>query len=241
MNIGVLGHFQNGKSTLINCLMGKLVCATGDGAISTTKKISRHELHKGLFLIDTPGMDANEQDNKETSSVIEQLDFAIVVLQNKGISEKDMVAINLLHQYGIPMLVMVNCTDYGNKNKWSPQSDFNKNILNCIKPQFTGETLVTGIDILLVNLQWYWYSIAGYKKEGKAKQEELLERIETILGTSVDTKLLKEQSNVPQLIRFLSNEDNLISIKIYQAMNKNLNNEINKISEIANKIQPCQN
>lgn len=236
MNIGVLGHYQNGKSTLINCLMGNLVCATGDGAISTTKKNSRHEFRKGFFLIDTPGMDANELDNAETSSVIEQLDFAIVVLQNKGVSEKDMVAINLLTDQGVPMLVLVNCTDYGNKNKWSPQSGFNSNILNNIKPQFIGKPLVAGIDILLVNLQWYWYSIGGYRKESQDKQEELLERVECILGTTVDAENLKEQSNVPQLIQFLSSDNYLAFIRLYQQLNFNLKNEMKKVIELSNRI-----
>ena len=216
--------------------MGKLVCATGDGAISTTKKISKHEFRKDLFLIDTPGMDANELDNAETSSVIEQLDFAIVVLQNKGISEKDLVAINLLTDQGVPMLVLVNCTDYGNKNKWSPQSDFNRNILNNIKPQFIGKPLVIGIDILLVNLQWYWYSIGGYIRESKNKQKELLERVECLLGATVDTKNLKNQSNVPQLIQFLSSENYLVFIKLYQQLNSNLKNEMRKIIKLSNRI-----
>lgn len=236
MNIGVLGHYQNGKSTLINCLMGRMVCAMGDGVISTTKKISRHEFRNGLYLIDTPGMDANEQDNTETSSVIEQLDFAIIVLQNKGVSEKDMVAINLLQQYGVPMIILVNCIDYGNKNKWSPQSEFNKNILSSIKPQFIGKQLVAGIDILLVNLQWYWYSIEGYRQESKEKQEELLERIECILGGNVDINSLKEQSNVPQLIRFLSSDNSFAFIRIYQQLNFNLKKEMETMVELLNII-----
>lgn len=235
MNIGVLGHFQNGKSTLINCLMGKLVCATGDGAISTTKKNSWHEFRKGYFLIDTPGMDADEKDDSETSSVIEQLDFAIVVLQNKGISMKDWVAINLLQQYGVPMLVIVNCTNHENRNKWSPQSNFNQNILNNIKPQFNGKLLMPGIDILLVNLQWYWYSIQGYKQENNNKQKELLERIENHFGETIDINL-KEQSNVPYLIHFLASDNYLTFIRLYQRMNFNLKNGMKKIIELSNRI-----
>lgn len=235
MNIGVIGHYQNGKSTLINCLMGRKVCDTGDGAISTTKKNSRHEFREGVFLIDTPGMDANELDDEETSSVVGQLDFAIVVLRNQGISEKDMVAINLLQRYGKPMLVVVNCIDYGNRNKWSPQSEFNRNILDNIRPRFAGRQLIAGIDILLVNLQWYWYSIGGYKKESKDKQEELLERIERLLPKA-DMEKIKEQSNVPHLIRFLSDDDNFTSIRLYQLMNSNLEKGIIKTFELLNRL-----
>lgn len=239
MNIGVLGHYQNGKSTLINCLMGKMVCATGDGAISTTKKNSKHQFREGMFLIDTPGMDANEQDNAETTSIVEQLDFSIVVLQNKGISEKDLVAINLLQRYGVPMLVIINCKDYGNKNKWDPQSDFNKNILRNIKPQFQDKLLVGGIDILLVNLQWYWYAIEGYKKENTDKQEELIERVNGLLGTSVDVAILKEQSNVPQLMRFLSEDINLLPLQLYQKLNFNLMIEMKNIIKQLNRFKIC--
>lgn len=235
MNIGVIGHYQNGKSTLINCLMGRKVCDTGDGAISTTKKNSRHEFREGVFLIDTPGMDANELDDEETSSVVGQLDFAIVVLRNQGISEKDMVAINLLQRYGKPMLVVVNCIDYGNRNKWSPQSEFNRNILDNIRPRFAGRQLIAGIDILLVNLQWYWYSIGEYKKESKDKQEELLERIERLLPKA-DMEKIKEQSNVPHLIRFLSDDDNFTSIRLYQLMNSNLEKGIIKTFELLNRL-----
>lgn len=215
--------------------MGRKVCDTGDGAISTTKKNSRHEFREGVFLIDTPGMDANELDDEETSSVVGQLDFAIVVLRNQGISEKDMVAINLLQRYGKPMLVVVNCIDYGNRNKWSPQSEFNRNILDNIRPRFAGRQLIAGIDILLVNLQWYWYSIGGYKKESKDKQEELLERIERLLPKA-DMEKIKEQSNVPHLIRFLSDDDNFTSIRLYQLMNSNLEKGIIKTFELLNRL-----
>ncbi len=236
MNIGVLGHYQTGKSTLINCLMGELVCAMGDGAISTTKKNSKHLFREGVFLIDTPGMDANAQDDAETSSIVKQLDFSIIVLQNKEISTKDLVAINLLQKFGVPILVLINCTDYANKNKWNPQSDFNKTILRNVEATLQNKLLVCGIEILLVNLQWYWYAIEGYKKEDGEKQNEVIERVNYLLGHNIDNTILKEQSNVPKLIHFLSNDSNFVPIQLYQKLNCNLNNEIEYIVKLSNKI-----
>ena len=235
MTVGIVGHYQNGKSTLINCLIGRYVCPTGDGSISTTSKISKHCFGKDTVLIDTPGLDANEEDNRETQSILNQLDCAIIVLQNKGLSTKDRIAINLLNRYGCPIMAIINCTDYGNKNKWSPSSDFNKRIQNEIKTQLNGFLTVDGFDVMLVNLQWYWYTIEGYKDEPDTKQIELLERMEYFFGEHKDREKIKKESNVPDMVRLLSDENNFISVKLYQKFNKNIISMKHKLEHFQTK------
>ncbi|MDO4571124.1 MAG: dynamin family protein [Planctomycetia bacterium] len=54
--IGLIGCFQNGKSTLVNCLLGNRVAITGEG-VAKTKKISRyvHGNEAGFYSISPNG------------------------------------------------------------------------------------------------------------------------------------------------------------------------------------------
>ena len=79
------GIYNAGKSTLLNALAGKEFFPTGD--IPTTKKIARAEFG-GAVYIDTPGLNAMKEDDKETQAAYELADFILFVAsaQNGGIS-----------------------------------------------------------------------------------------------------------------------------------------------------------
>lgn len=55
--IGLIGCFQNGKSTLVNCLLGNRVAITGEG-VAKTKKIARYVYgdEPGYFSISPDGL-----------------------------------------------------------------------------------------------------------------------------------------------------------------------------------------
>lgn len=82
------GIYNAGKSTLLNALAGKEILPTGD--IPTTKKVARAVLD-GAVYIDTPGLNAAEEDDQETQSAYEMADFILFVsnAQNGGISKSE--------------------------------------------------------------------------------------------------------------------------------------------------------
>lgn len=79
------GIYNAGKSTLLNALAGKEIFPTGD--IPTTKEIAQAEFG-GAVYIDTPGLNAMEEDDRETQAAYETADFILFVAsaQDGGIS-----------------------------------------------------------------------------------------------------------------------------------------------------------
>ena len=83
------GVYNTGKSTLLNTLLGEDErFPTGD--IPTTKVLARAEAD-GVVYIDTPGLNAAEEDDQETQSAYESADFILFVsnAQSGGVGEAE--------------------------------------------------------------------------------------------------------------------------------------------------------
>lgn len=94
------GIYNAGKSTLLNSLAGKEIFPTGD--IPTTKKSAQAEF-SGAVYIDTPGLNAMEDDDRETQAAYETADFILFVAnaQNGGVSAAEAMWLQKLKErYG---------------------------------------------------------------------------------------------------------------------------------------------
>lgn len=82
------GIYNAGKSTLLNALCGEEKFPTGD--IPTTKAVAQEEFD-GAVYIDTPGLNAEEEDDQETQKALQSADFIIFVsnAQNGGVGEAE--------------------------------------------------------------------------------------------------------------------------------------------------------
>jgi len=82
------GVYNAGKSTLLNALAGKEIFPTGD--VPTTKKIAQAMID-GAVYIDTPGLNAAEEDDQETQNAYKTADFILFVsnAQNGGVSASE--------------------------------------------------------------------------------------------------------------------------------------------------------
>lgn len=94
------GIYNAGKSTLLNALCGEEKFPTGD--IPTTKEVAQAEFG-GAVYIDTPGLNAMDEDDRETQAAYESADFILFVAnaQNGGISSAEAKWLQRLkEQYG---------------------------------------------------------------------------------------------------------------------------------------------
>lgn len=63
--VAIIGDFQDGKSTLVNALMGREVAKTGYG-LPETSVVAAYELpDSNIVLLDTPGMSSNRAGDEE--------------------------------------------------------------------------------------------------------------------------------------------------------------------------------
>lgn len=82
------GIYNAGKSTFLNQIVGKPVFEVGD--IPTTTKMQQYENNNVLF-IDTPGVNANENDNNTALQIYKDADLVLFVsnIQNGGLNASE--------------------------------------------------------------------------------------------------------------------------------------------------------
>lgn len=91
------GIYNAGKSTLLNALTGTERFPTGD--VPTTKALAEAELD-GAVYIDTPGLNATEEDDMETQDAYETADFILFVSSavSGGISQAEAAWLRTLRE-----------------------------------------------------------------------------------------------------------------------------------------------
>lgn len=84
--VAIIGDFQDGKSTLVNALMGREVAKTGYG-LPETSSVTAYELPDSCtVLLDTPGMDSTrEGDTEALLQGCEQADALVFMLTTREI------------------------------------------------------------------------------------------------------------------------------------------------------------
>lgn len=78
------GRMNHGKSSLMNAVLGKEVFKVAD--IRQTVKNQYEEYQKNVFLVDTPGLDANSEDDQEAFKVYKKANY-ILYVHNPKIGE----------------------------------------------------------------------------------------------------------------------------------------------------------
>ena len=109
LRVAVIGDFQIGKSSLVNCLLAESRAKTGEGYFPTTNAAAEYPFAPGVVLVDTPGYDdANLEHAKISDEEIQKADVLIFVKTEKTLGKNDKA---VLHKgEGKPMIVLFNCT-----------------------------------------------------------------------------------------------------------------------------------
>lgn len=258
LRIGLIGGFQGGKSTLINCLLENRVAVTGIG-LSTTKYLVEYYYsprvrfsevcgarEKDLFmdqflhsappktdvvyriglpspllqsvsLIDTPGFDAEERDDRIAEKGFADLDFAIFVLGGTrgALNKPECATLYKLSEYRIPVLIVFN--SHGDTDvQWDPSSQINcllrKNVSAQIKQMGLMRCIpLCGEDVFAINTAWCWYAISEQRGHDfllpEAKREKALKRSVRIFFAGeedISEKQLMERSRIGILREFLT-------------------------------------
>lgn len=120
---------------------------------------------KEYNLLDTPGLDANEQDTALALNAVDDCDFALLVLRNRGVSQTEKSLARSLYAKHVPFVVLINCYNSVDiENSWLPTSKHNKtiadNIIADLKASGITPFLSKGYpQALKVNLAWRWIAL----------------------------------------------------------------------------------
>lgn len=117
-HIGLFGRRNYGKSSLVNVLTGQDLAIVSDTPGTTTDPVRKSiEIHGigPVILVDTAGIDdvgsLGEKRIKKSKQIAQQIDLAIIVLNDNvfGDEEKDLCA--LMYDYGVPVFFIHNKSD----------------------------------------------------------------------------------------------------------------------------------
>lgn len=171
--ITIVGEFQNGKSTLVNCLLGAKYAPTGHGCRTTSccthflcgetnaaprqiygatpsenylEVTCNRPILKDAILIDTPGFDASKDDDETAKNAIRNSDIIIFVQGAQQLGERSFQILKNIRDAGKRMLFLMNCKDLQN---WSPKDKHNMGIANNIEHDLFNH----GISSSLISIQ----------------------------------------------------------------------------------------
>lgn len=188
LRIAVVGHFQAGKSTLLNCLLRRPYAKCGESTWSTTVRSKSYPVqNQHLILIDTPGVNAEEAHTKEMRQSLGQADAAILVVKGTSAMNDTLIheIIAPIATSSLPLFVVINTWDDQSWNDGDPLY-IKKNILSTIRSQI--QQRLTPIDIISVNIEWA--AAARGCLEDAHRRETLLSRINN------DALLLEQRSRI---------------------------------------------
>lgn len=161
ISIAVIGNYQIGKSSFVNALLNRKRAKTGNGC-ATTHAYHRYKLSPFIEIYDTPGIDANDKDDKTADKAMESADFIIFIHENKMLDEKTIRLIRDLTHKGKPLLFLVNCN---NLSIWNPADEDNILIAQNIESQLASSGLINnfltsnGKIVHLLNIYWALFSL----------------------------------------------------------------------------------
>ena len=122
-SVAVIGRPNVGKSTLTNALVGAKV-----SIVSSRPQTTRHRLlgiasfpEGQIVLVDTPGLHREQGKfkasamsrvmNRAARGALEGVDAALLVIEAGRWDEEDTLAYNVLHDAGVPVVLVVNKVD----------------------------------------------------------------------------------------------------------------------------------
>ena len=128
IRVAVIGDFQIGKSSLVNCLLTKSEAVDGKGFFPTTKEAGKYPFAPGVVLLDTPGFDdTNTERTKQSEEKIESSEVVLFVKCETELSDHDERILRLAKNK--PIIVAFNCWNRTLSRRWIP--DLPENVDTC--------------------------------------------------------------------------------------------------------------
>ena len=117
-HIGIFGRRNNGKSSLINAIVGQEIAIVDSLAGTTTDPVKKSIEIFGIgpvVLIDTAGLDdvgaVGQKRIQKSLEVLKQIDLALLVISNRDYGEPEENLVRQFKEYAIPYLVVNNKCD----------------------------------------------------------------------------------------------------------------------------------
>ena len=195
-HIGIFGRRNNGKSSLINALVGQDVAIVSEKAGTTTDPVKKSIEIFGIgpvILIDTAGIDDTGDLGKKriakSYEVMKIIDLAVIVIANYQWGEYETELLQKLEALNTPTIIVNNKSDL--LNTFKIQLDNNLDVINCSTVTRMGiEELVAKMVEKMPNSAYISKSLLG----------DLIEPYDTVvLITPIDSEAPEGRMILPQM------------------------------------------
>lgn len=209
LEVAVIGDFQIGKSTFVNCLIGRTNAEMGRG-VTTTHRSTSYSICNGVSVIDTPGFgavgDAGKRDEQEAREAMGH-SFAVIVYLNRPMGESCRDLVKEAMSQGKRCVFIFNCM---NREQWSPEESEEvrlsieaevKNLGYADSVVKFGENLVHSI-----NAQWALFGLGLLSDENAVKKIKRYARddLKLLLESDLQSALL-QRSHFLEVKRYIQN------------------------------------
>jgi len=192
LNVAVAGHFQVGKSTLVNCLLRKRAAKCGDTTRATTARTKPYSIGH-LTLLDTPGINAEEEHDMEMEKGIQRADLVLLVVSSQtALSTYLTGLVSRIARKRIPFYTVINCWDDKVERDGDPETIGGNKVVSTIVSQLRMVSSSIGTDI--VNIEWAAAARGCLEDETRAGK---------LLRENQDARTLEQRSRLSQLEDFL--------------------------------------
>lgn len=228
--VTIAGAFQNGKSTLVNCLLDDQYAPMGKGLRTTAccsyffygeaeiaklvhegKKEEVLERREIIFdpsftcsgkdhleiscwkpllqkavLADTPGFEANKQDDEAAMYAIKNSEIVVFVHDTRQLDESARQILSMVRKEGKRLLFLLNCKD---EQHWHPADKKNMDLAQVLENQLAemgwNESLlcIQGRKVWTCNPVFAWYALGHLQRDLDNCNESIRKDAETQIDT----------------------------------------------------------
>ena len=163
--VAVVGDFQIGKSSLVNCLLSESLAETGERFEPMTDAVTEYDFTNGVSLVDTPGFnDKRTELTNMTNEEIVRADAVLFIKMGKTLGDRDIAILKATDRK--PLIVLFNCDERTIGTKGSdPELSKNEETCKTIQSQFAREGILPYVlaigncPVTPINILWAQFGI----------------------------------------------------------------------------------
>ncbi len=236
LTISIVGGFQRGKSSLVNALLGRNVAEMGRG-LSTTHENRLYSLSPAVSIIDTPGFDADGEDDRTAASAIDKANVVVHVHESKSLGKTCADVFKRVRDQGKQMIFLLNCRNF---EKWSP--DENDDIVSTIEAELETKRLkpitipLNGRIVTPINILWARFGLGLIDSDSKEDARDI-HKIRTYAEEDLDISASGDALRAEMLKRsgFLPVRDFLKNLPL-ELLKHAVSNPQQEIDRIVNRF-----
>lgn len=122
-------------------------------------------------IVDTPGYDANDEDNAVALRALGHIHYMLFVVPNRGMTQAEKELLLTISRREIPVSILMNCSVGRREERWIPEHEWNKEIAASCESWLTSMGIspipIKGNAVYLCNFLFFWSQMEDFQRSVK--------------------------------------------------------------------------